>query len=92
MTHLLRLNTIQSPNTTVGKLTCNTPLSGKGGARSKRDCKIKKKERVYRSLAEACNCIELKSISPPHVNDLIQLASKLVLFRIQQPLLANTAR
>jgi hypothetical protein len=43
-------------------------------------------------LAEACNCTGLKSISPPQVNHLMQLASKLVLSRIQQPLLTNTAR
>jgi len=32
----------------------------------------------------------LKSISPPQVNHLMQLASKLVLSKIQQPLLTNT--
>ena len=30
LAHLLRPNTIQSPNATFGKLTCNTPLSYKG--------------------------------------------------------------
>jgi len=30
LTHLLRPNTIQSPNTTFGNITCDTPLSHKG--------------------------------------------------------------
>lgn len=31
LVHLLRPNTIRSPNTTFGKFTCNTPPSRKGG-------------------------------------------------------------
>jgi hypothetical protein len=34
---LLRTNTIQSPNSTFGSVTCDTPPLREGGARSKRD-------------------------------------------------------
>jgi len=37
LVHLLRPNTIQSPNTTFDNITCDTPFSHKGDARSKRD-------------------------------------------------------
>lgn len=35
--HLLRPNTVSSPNFTFGKLTCDIPLLREGGARSKQD-------------------------------------------------------
>jgi len=37
LAHLLRPNTIQSPNTTFGNITCDTSLSCEGGARSEQD-------------------------------------------------------
>jgi len=36
LAHLLRPNTIQSPNTMFDNITCDTPLSHKGGAQSER--------------------------------------------------------